>query len=105
MGRTNFTTPADLFRFARARVAALCIIAGCGVALSACSPCESLEESLCEDLGENCDLWRESGRPGLPDGRRAFRQCVNASFGSQYDLTLKAATASVEALAKARAAQ
>ena len=102
MGRTNFTTPADLFRFARTRVAVLCLVAGASVVASACSPCESLEENICEDLGEDCDLWRDAGRPGLPDGRRAFRQCVNASFGSQYDLTLQAANASIDAMKAAR---
>jgi len=78
-------------------------VAVLGLLAGACSPCTSLEESICEDLGdEDCAIWRDVDRPGLPNGRRAFRSCVNASIGSGYDLTLEAARASVDAMKKAQ---
>lgn len=85
------------------RLLAVASLAGIGLAAGACSPCTSLEESICEDLGdEDCAIWRDVDRPGLPNGRRAFRSCVNASFGTGYDVTLKAAKASVDAMKKAQ---
>ncbi len=73
-----------------------------GALASGCSPCSSLEGRICEALGEDCSVWREIDRPGLPNGRRAFRSCVNASLGSQYDLALRTARISVEAMRKTR---
>lgn len=74
-----------------------------GALVAACSPCGSLEDNICQDLGaDDCQVWRDADRPGLPNGRRAFRSCVNASFGTQYDLTLQVARATVDAVKKAQ---
>lgn len=68
-----------------------------------CSPCESLEQKICDDLGEeNCTIWRENGRTALPDGRRAFKMCVNAYFGPTYSAILTGARASAEAMKDAK---
>ncbi len=37
-------------------------------------PCTRLEASICEGLGpRDCAVWRERGRPGMPEPRTAFR--------------------------------
>lgn len=68
-------------------------LVGCG------EPCKQLEEKMCQDLGEDCQLWRDNDRPGFPGtGRRATRSCVNAL--GKYDTYLQSAKTVVEALKK-----
>ncbi|MEM6992116.1 MAG: hypothetical protein AAF721_16520 [Myxococcota bacterium] len=84
------------------RFAQRCAAWTIGIVGVACSPCASLERDLCEALAGDCALWREIDRPGLPTGRRAFRACAGASIGSQHDLALQAARASIAAIKRAR---
>lgn len=70
-----------------------------------CSPCESLEQKICDDLGEEgCKIWKDNGMVGMPSGRRAFKACVNSSFGATYQATLTGARATVQAMKDAEAA-
>lgn len=77
-----------------------------GATLAGCSPCGSLEEKICDDLGEaECQIWKEHEMPGFPSGRRQTRQCVNGHMGAQYDAILAGARASVQAYQAAEQAQ
>ncbi len=69
-----------------------------GASSAGCSMCEPLEARVCEDLGaEDCQLWRDKGRTGIPQGRRPERQCMNSRFlPGEYDIVLRAAKTAVE---------
>lgn len=57
------------------RIANACV--GLALALAGCNNCEELTEKVCNELGDDCALWKEIGGPEdiRPQGRRVDKAC------------------------------
>lgn len=81
------------------------IVLGVLALLPGCGACERLSDKICGELGaEDCAIWREAkGDETIVNSRT--KTCVNASFGSSYDVYLNGARITVKAMKDAKEKQ
>lgn len=75
-----------------------------GLIASGCNHCEKLEEKICADLGEDCEIWKtDMNKSGIPTGgKKPNNVCKMQMADAVYPNLIKGLRGGIEALKKSK---